>query len=141
MVSARGSSAAQVEDPCEALQEIPFSPHIAEAHTPGTGEVMPTKKLSGECACIPRSEGKTNSNVSSLQGKKHKQQVKKNIWPRRFPSAMRRRAEEVGAIELLVLLEFRLENRPRALRNLRQRYSDFCVALYHQLRRAGNGRG
>jgi hypothetical protein len=54
---------------------------------------------------------------------------------RQFPSAVRRRAEELGPVELMTLLEFRLKDRPRSLRNVRREYSNFCLSLYQRLER------
>jgi hypothetical protein len=60
-------------------------------------------------------------------------------WPRKFPSAQRQRAEELGPVELIALLEWQLRNRPRALRNCRGRYASFCFWLYRYLARAQRG--
>lgn len=59
---------------------------------------------------------------------------------RQFPSAARLRAEELGPVELMALLEFSLRNRPRALRNVRRQYSDFCLKLYRRLGRVERAR-
>lgn len=55
------------------------------------------------------------------------------------------RAVELGPVELMALLEWELSmglygDRPRALRNVRQRYVDFCRQLYRRLQEARRGR-
>jgi hypothetical protein len=45
-------------------------------------------------------------------------------------SQLEERAVEVGPVELMNLLEWELRKQPRALRKVRQRYVDLCVALY-----------
>jgi hypothetical protein len=51
-----------------------------------------------------------------------------------------RRAVELGPIELMSLIEWELRSRPRALRNARRKYRDFCVALYRRPEKARGGR-
>jgi hypothetical protein len=55
----------------------------------------------------------------------------------RMPTAKMQRAVELGAIELVALLEWELRSRPVALRHLRDRYRDFCAGLLRQLERCG----
>jgi hypothetical protein len=57
---------------------------------------------------------------------------------RRFPSPAEQRAVELGAAELITLVEWQFRNSPRALRNVRTKYRQFCVALYGCLKRARN---
>jgi hypothetical protein len=45
------------------------------------------------------------------------------------------RAVELGADELVNLLEWEFRERPIALRNARERYRKFCAGLYRQLQR------
>lgn len=61
-----------------------------------------------------------------------------NSTRRPLLSGLRReeRAVELGPAELMVLLEWALRNRPRAVRNVRRSYREFCVALYRRLERA-----
>jgi hypothetical protein len=59
-----------------------------------------------------------------------------NRTAKRFPSRRRLRAVEVGADQLVGLLEWVLRGRPRALRNLRTRHRDYCFRLYAELERA-----
>lgn len=54
---------------------------------------------------------------------------------RRFPSPRQMRAVELGADELMALLEWELRERPRALRLARGRYTVFCRRLLAQLER------
>lgn len=42
-----------------------------------------------------------------------------------------------GADDLEDRLEYLLRSRPRALKHARQRYTDFCLRLYHSIERAG----
>jgi hypothetical protein len=57
-------------------------------------------------------------------------------FAQRFPSRAEQRAVELGPVELMNLLEWRLRTRPRALRPQRRKYSQFCLELYRRLRRA-----
>lgn len=43
------------------------------------------------------------------------------------------RATEIGPIELMSLLEWRLRSRPKSLRNARRSYVKLCVEMYRQL--------
>lgn len=52
------------------------------------------------------------------------------------PNWHRARAEELGPVELIALLEWELRDQPRSLRKIRRIYSDFCLALYSRLERA-----
>ena len=54
---------------------------------------------------------------------------------RKQPGAQLPRAEEVGAVELVALLEWSRRNRPRALRYARSVYVDSCRKLYALLAR------
>ncbi len=51
-----------------------------------------------------------------------------------------RRAVEIGPDELMNHLEYQLQHRPRALKNARSRYKQFCVALYRRPEKARGGR-
>jgi hypothetical protein len=59
-----------------------------------------------------------------------------SIETHRLPSRAAQRAVELGPVELMSLLEWRLRKHPRALRNQRRRYRQFCLGLYHRLERA-----
>jgi hypothetical protein len=52
---------------------------------------------------------------------------------RRFPTDRQLRALELGADELHNRLEWSLRDRPRALRNARLRYRQFCISLVRTL--------
>ncbi len=54
---------------------------------------------------------------------------------RRFPSRRERRALELGADELIGLLEWRLRARPRGLRGARRLYRQVCLELLERLER------
>ena len=58
----------------------------------------------------------------------------------RFPSKRESPAVELGADELISRLEWVLRDRPRALRNARRRYADFCRHEYQHLKQAGRRR-
>lgn len=51
-----------------------------------------------------------------------------------------KRAIELGPIELVALLAWELNRRPRALRNVRTKYKQFCVELFQRLEKARSGR-
>lgn len=53
-----------------------------------------------------------------------------------FPSPRQRRAIDLGPVEIMALLEWRLRDRPTALRNARRLYEKFCLILYRLLERA-----
>ena len=48
---------------------------------------------------------------------------------RRFPTLRQSRAVEIGADELMSLVEWTFRSRPRALRNIRRIYRGFCLFL------------
>jgi hypothetical protein len=55
---------------------------------------------------------------------------------RRFPSTREVRAETIGPLELMNLVEWVYRARPRALRIVRQQYRAFCLYLLKKIERA-----
>jgi hypothetical protein len=66
--------------------------------------------------------------------------VPSNVPKLRMSRSQRKeRAVEVGPVELMALLEWELRHRPRALRNIRMKYTQSCLRLYVRLEKARCG--